>query len=423
MIIEFSIFNCQIFIPLIFPIFIQIEDKIRPIYIKDENNLFKIFRYYISYLFSIIFVLIIYFRTNSKPKTKKNKKLIKNETDNNNSFWINPLDIQQKKMKREKKLQSVFFIILLVIVSLISNLFNQFFHDKDITIAKQSLGVFFEIIFSILLSILLLKTKLYKHHYFSLGIISFTLLILIISFTICHEDDKIEKAIWYYFLYAFFYFLYDALGKKYMNLYFDSPYIMMVKIGLISSILLFIYDALAYNYYRDKSGIIIGFKHNINSTNYIIFIIDLILEFIWNLGIWLTLYYFSPSHFIISESISEYIYYTLNSTNCKDHKKEKNYSIFNFILYSVCYLVNIISSLIFTEIIIINIKGLGYYTKKKINERERLDTLFTFKLARQTTNTLNSSKNSNIESFIKDENEFPQSSIISEEKDINNLEE
>ena len=84
---------------------------------------------------------------------------------------------------------------------------------------------------------------------------------------------------------------------------------------------------------------------------------------------------------------------------------------------------NIISSLIFTEIIIINIKGLGYYTKKKINERERLDTLFTFKLARETTNTLNSSKNSNIESFIKDENEFPQSLIISEEKDINNLEE
>ena len=79
MIIEFSFFNSQIFIPLLFPIFIQIEGELRKYCIKEENILFKIFRYYLSYTFSIIFILIIKFRTSSSQKKIENKS--KNEND------------------------------------------------------------------------------------------------------------------------------------------------------------------------------------------------------------------------------------------------------------------------------------------------------------------------------------------------------
>ena len=75
MFIEFSLFNSQIFIPLIFPIFIQIEGAIRKLFIKDENILFKIFRYYLSYIFSFIFIIIIKFRTKSSQKKFANMKM------------------------------------------------------------------------------------------------------------------------------------------------------------------------------------------------------------------------------------------------------------------------------------------------------------------------------------------------------------
>ena len=435
MLIEFSFFNSQIFIPLLFPIFIQIESALRKFCIKDENILFKIFRYYLSYIFSLIFVIIIKFRTKSSQKKIEIKNENKNEKEKNNiiiekekerkrksSFWINPLDIEQQKFKREKRIQSIFFILLLVIISLCSNFFNQIFKDKDIGIGKQSIGVFLEIVNFTIFSIIFLNDKLYKHHYFSLCLISFTLIILFISFVICHEDNKIFKSIWYYFGYAFLYTLYDVLGKKYMNLFFSSPYHLMFSIGLLSVFILLVYDIIEYNINIDKSGVILGFRKNVNLSNFFIFLLDIFLEFIWNLGIWLTIYYFTPCHFIISESISEYIYYTKEAINCNERKFKRNFNLFNLILYSSAYIINIISAIIFNEIIIINIKGLGDFTKKKIREREKLDTFLASQKFKESTNSLKSSQASNLDTFIKLKSDLPQSLISLDKIDVNNNE-
>lgn len=433
MIIEFSFFNSQIFIPLLFPIFIQIEGGLRKYCIKEENILFKIFRYYLSYTFSLTFILIIKFRTRSSQKkieTKSENK--KNENENKNtkivlekekkrksSFWINPLDIELKKYKREKRMQSIFFMILLVVISLSSNLFNQIFKDKDIDLGKQSIGVFFEIINFIILSVIFLNDKLYKHHRFSLYIISFTLLNLFISFVICLEDNKVFKSIWYYFIYAFLYTLYDVLGKKYMNLFFSSPYSLMFSIGLLSIFILLLYDVIVYKINIDKSGIILGFQKNVNISSFLLFFLDIFLEFLWNLGIWLTIYYFTPCHFIISESISEYIYYTKYAISCNEDKLKKNFSLFNLILYSTAYIINIIATLIFNEIIIINIKGLGDYTKKKILEREKIDSFIASQKYKGSINTLASSQASNLDIFNGVENDLPQSLISLDKIDVN----
>ena len=46
----------------------------------------------------------------------------------------------------------------------------------------------------------------------------------------------------------------------------------------------------AYNFNREISGIIIGFQENITSVgNFFGFILDIILNFFWNLGIWPTI--------------------------------------------------------------------------------------------------------------------------------------
>ena len=193
-----------------------------------------------------------------------------------------------------------------------------------------------------------------------------------------------------------------------MNLYYDSPYNIMFTIGLITTIILMIYDTIVYIFFKvENYGIIIGFQKNINFSSFFLFLLELICEFLWNLGIWLTLYYFTPCHFIISESISEYIYYTIDAIN--SDAGNKHYSSFNIILYSVCYVINIISALIFNEIIILNFRGLSEFTKKEIRKRERIDTLIAFKRDNDTIATTNTNQSERNESLINlDENNLKE---------------
>ena len=388
MLIECSIKNCLIFIPFIFPVFFQLEYLINKKFIQYDNIIFKVFRYYLSYTLSIICLLIIKCRSKPGRNSTLNNELLNSRNRNRkNSIWINPLDIEQKKLKKGKKIRSIFFLLILSIIGIISNLFHEKY-KAGIEIGKQSIGIFFEIINFIVLSMIILNVKIYSHHKFSLGIISFTLLILTISFIIYTDEDKIIKALWFYFLNAFFYCLYDVLGKKYMLLYFHSPYNTMLYIGLINSCILIIYDVISFIYFKEYNGIIKGFQENFNFSFIYIFSGIIFLEFLWNLGIWLTIYFFNPCYFIISESISETIYYIFDLLI---YGNNNNFSLFNIILYSISYFINIISSLIFNEIIIIDSFGLSQFTKKKIEERERLDTLIAFKRIINSKNSFSDS--------------------------------
>ena len=83
--------------------------------------------------------------------------------------------------------------------------------------------------------------------------------------------------------------------------------------GAICIIPLLIYDIIAYFVNKDESGIIVGFKDNINDVkDLFLFLFDLISLFTFNVGIMLTIYFFTPFHFIISEFISELLKYYIN---------------------------------------------------------------------------------------------------------------
>jgi hypothetical protein len=117
-------------------------------------------------------------------------------------------------------------------------------------------------------------------------------------------------------------------------------------------------------------GIILGFQKNGSSSFVILFLLDIIFSFSCNIGIWLSIYYFTPFHFIISELISEYIYYTYDWLF-----GDSDYEVGNIILYSLIYLINLFFSLIFNEIIILNFWGLEFNTKKNIEKRQRNDEI------------------------------------------------
>ena len=182
------------------------------------------------------------------------------------------------------------------------------------------------------------------------------------------KSEYILSSIFYYIFYSLIFSLSDVLKKKYMIDLSKSPYLMMFMIGIINSFLLFIYDIFAYNFNRDISGIIIGFQNNIKSVgNFFAFILDLILAFIWSLGIWLTIYFFTPCHFFICDYINEYIQYLIK------YSTSNFYSTSNTIIFSFVYFINFFCFLVFNEVIILNFCNLDYNTKKRIRERMKYE--------------------------------------------------
>ena len=370
--IEFNTFDRKILILLIFPLFSLLENLNTNLYIKEDNSLFIAFRYFISYIFGGIFSFIKYKKANqifASQFTYENQ----NGIQDRNKDRISQLELIRQERKKKKKIKNSIFLLALSIIALFCLTYGYIFkyESKSIALTKQILEIFFYMVFYIILSYFILKQPLYRHHYASMVIMGLILLILfILTIKYIDENNKLYITIFYFLGYAFIFSLYDVLGKKYMNVSYNSPYFVMFIIGTINSILLLIFDIFAYYLRRHISGIIIGFKKNINhALDFFIFLFSLLLEFIWNLGIWLIIYYFTPCHFFISNYIYEYIYYIKNTIESNDDI----YSPINIIIFSLAYLINFFCCLVFNEVIILNFCKLDYNTKKRIEERMKVD--------------------------------------------------
>ena len=413
MLIGFSKVNSKLLILAIFPLI----DPIRKIFDEkredksNDNNFFKLFRFYLSYVLSIIFIIIIKFREKDEKRNKIINKLktinfTKNkdekvEAKSDGQSWINPQDKVKSDLKKERVAKKVMYIGFLIAILLILNIFNIIFRDifSDegwnfiLHIGKQSFGVFFEIIFFITLSIYAMKYKIYRHHFVSLIVILLNLILLMISFIICFPDCTIQTII-YYFFYSFLFCLYCILGKKYLNLFSNSPYNIMLSIGIISILILFIFDIIMFSLfdnnddYINKYGIILGFKKMTNILSIYVFIFDVICNFFSNIGLWLTIYYYSPFHYIISESMSEYLFILYDFIIFK-----RDYKFSDIILYTIIYIINFTFFLIFNEIIILKFCGLNYNIKENIEEREIIDNILALETLESSYCTNNTTIN------------------------------
>ena len=362
MLIEFSEFNFKLLLLLIYPIFIQLENQAKYAYRKQNNDVFKPFRYFLCYIFVGIFLVIFKIR-NRKLFSKETPILLNNIQDGG------VIDLIIEKNKRKRKIINILIMILLCIIGMFCQFFAKIFSNMSDINAKQSIAIFFYIIILIMLSYFFLNQKIYKHQLISMGIITVVLLILFII-SIPFMDSIFGSCVYNFFYYLLF-AIYDILKKKYMNIYFHTPYFIMFIIGLINSSVLLIYDIFAYYINPDVSGIIIGFNDNINNAgDAFLLILDLILQCIWNLGFWLVIYYYTPCHNFIPECISSLIFYISNAIKGND----EFYSTSNAIIFSIGYFINICCIIIFNEIVILNFCRMDYNTKKRIQQREKNDS-------------------------------------------------
>lgn len=149
---------------------------------------------------------------------------------------------------------------------------------------------------------------------------------------------------------------------------------MIFYLGLLGAILLLIFEPITFFIkcnneqsllcYKGKlGGIIIGIKQ-LSSIKGLFASLGIMLSlFLTTLGLWMTVAYLSPSHYLTSESIGAF---GLNIVNeCyRNNKLLKNplFYIFPFITIFACFIYN--------EILIINACNLNYNTRKSIIERQ-----------------------------------------------------
>ena len=370
--IEISISDYKLIYVFIFPIFGVLHNRFRDKYLKLYYEYFNIFLYYLSYLFSFIFLIIIKFINKKKPKvTMDQNKADENDDINSDSESIDSKDIISKYNKFQKKVFIIKNTIIILFLCAASLAYNHFNYEAFID--KKTIGIAYKIPEFFLLSYLILKYKYYIHHYITLGLNTLTM-ISKYAINIYQSDSKdtVPYHLWFYFLFSISYVLLLVTGKFYMNKFYVSPYFIMLLIGIIMSVTLFVISLIKY-WVTSESDIFTGFQNNVNSLEYFgYFVIDIITQFIYYTGLWITVYYFSPCHTIISENMIEIMYYMYDYSNNKKYWINKGFLV-NFYLFPIFLIINLIFSLIFNEIIIIKWCKFDYYTKIRILERERVE--------------------------------------------------
>ena len=399
--IECGIINYKLIIPFMYPIFFQIRRKIHE---NEEKPMLEFFTNYLGYLFSGLIYLIIKYRMKkkkvildkdineneieeivvelndvllpnedentiiSKGSFKKVKSLKKKKNTDNNQNELEKEKI--KKIQKKKLKRKYLYILILAIIYLIPMILDAY-NQYDFK-TSSPVSLFFSIISYVILSRLILGMKIYSHQIFALIIILVSNIAIILLAFIGRKNEHIFLGLLFIFAIVVLYCLYNNLVKRYFNVYMGSPYYFMFIIGAMSICLIFPYEiitVLAFGKNTEFNGIFYQMEKNFKNTKLypLIFIADILTAFLWITGIILTIYFFTPCHFIISESISQ-ILSAFISQNLDELSITKR--VFIYILFFVIFL----GSLIYNEIFIINIGSLSINTQKHIIRRQKEET-------------------------------------------------
>ena len=283
--LEFHISDYKLIFVFLFPICEILQTKIKQKYLKAYYEFFLIFVTYLSYLFSLIFLIIINLRT-SNHKIGKEKKEISNDNDNIDIKTKGIFNSEVQKTARKKSIKSIIYIIILSGINMCYSHFNF-----ESFIDKRTIGTSYKILLFFLLSHFILKYDYGKHHYITFGLNTITLIIkYAVSIVESKSQEYVGKHIWYYLIYALSFCLLFTIGKYYMDNYYQTPYFIIFFVGIIIGPILIIIALIKYlaGY---ESQIFAGFRDNVNTTkNVFLFLGDIITQFGMYLGLWITVY-------------------------------------------------------------------------------------------------------------------------------------
>ena len=381
--IRFHYQNYKIIFVFLFPIFGVVYNRIRDKNVKIRYEYFFMEAYFISYLFAFIPYIIEYLICEHKNGKEKNYYEIYDDSKeqaiiiSNHSVNL----VKVKKVEKDVLIKRIIFIALIVFMCSSCIAFRHF--DFEGAFDKKTMGLVYKIPILFILSYFILKFKFFRHHLITLG---FNILSLLTKYILgiiqSHSEKFVKEHLWKYFLFALSHSALLISGKFFMDKYQKNPYFLMLTIGLINGLIFIIIASLKY-LITAESQIFTGFKDYISSfPTFLIFMADIICQFIYNLGSWITVYYFSPLHTIISENAIEIYYYIYDYKSNKKYWEELGYVWNSWFIPSVL-VINLICSLIFNEILILKCCKCDYYTRIRIEEREKKEIKYFLELDEQ----------------------------------------
>ena len=358
-------------------------DKHYLISTKDIVGTFN--KYYIytsSDFLSIIPFVIIKIRSRSAKKNKYGfastfliKKGIKELDDPNNiGYTYSHNNIKNKGKKLCRKIKLLIIICIFDFLGIYSNvIYNLIVETNNLKFKKSGLnsGILFNIFSKYVLSIFILHSSVYKHHYFSLGI-NLIFLVGLVVYDILGRNDNL------YFFYAImkiisiiFYSFEDVIAKKLLSFESISPYIFLLYRGIIVNLFAILFS-IAFIFVElpdengNKSCVFNRFwKIYENKLNIFLYIIMFLGQYFVNLNVFFIVDKFSPLHFAIAcilENIGSLIISIIYG----------NTELPEFFIKLALYIVLIFAGLVFIEFIILNFWGFQKYTKlflqKEANE-------------------------------------------------------
>ena len=387
--IELGEIDYKIIIILIYPVLYHVKALFHK---NDEKPIFSFFTKYLGYILNGIILLIIKSRMKS-TNNNKNKDDIKGEKTIENSeqelsileksgtfqiitniFKDNQILVKKKSLNKKLVRNQYLFILLLIIIYFIPMYLDSYLSSDNNFGTSSSLSLFFFICFVVIFTRIILGNKIYSHQIFSLIIILISILIPI-SFHIINKTAsqatliKIILIVIVTCLFA----LFNTLEYKYFDKYLDTPYHLMFIMGLISTILILIYEIITFSIFgidTSFNGIFYQFLKNCEKHEFLyilIFLGDIIVTFLWGSGIQLTIYFFTPCHFLISESISQILSTIINDTIF-------DFPIYEKVIIYIFFGVIIFATLIYNEVFIIKVCSLNKNTKKYIILRQLIDS-------------------------------------------------
>jgi hypothetical protein len=201
------------------------------------------------------------------------------------------------------------------------------------------------------------------------------------------------------FLTEIFFSLAIVIIKYNLEKNFCSPYEICIWEGLLGLIMniicLLIINAVGVTIDNiEYPNNIKQYFSNYNFNDFIVSLMVVLVNFIYNTSLMLTCNYFTPAHILIISIIKEYHYYL---------QKEGNL-ILNLVGFIILVII-LFMFLIFVEIIELNIFNISYNTKKNIEIRSVLDSLVD-----------NNDNNDNNDNIIGLNEEIKSEEIKSEEE-------
>ena len=322
--------------------------------------------------------LIPYFINKSLTTSQKDKSKEKENNGDISDLEIDYIYSDKESEYSKNLIKSIFKMC--IFESLAESLICIFYfiNDKPEATQKYSLQTFLIInaITQYIISHFVLDYTFYKHHYLSLAINFFCILIVFTIDIIEIIDRRISD--YQYYIYVFirilrliFYACMDNYAKHTLYTEFLTPFSLMVNIAIIESIFLLIFS-IPFIFIRtsDTNEIIfVDFVQFLKGTNLLFSLCILLTNFFFETFVLIIIDRFSPSHlplgFIIYSFCNNIYKIIRNSIS----NKEIGYFYYTNLVF---YIILFIGAMIHNEIFIINKWGFNTNTKLfldyKVNE-------------------------------------------------------